>query len=131
MLVMELFRSEGATEQPRRGRPPKTPARPWCLKERTRCPTPRLALVDFHVWLRRELEACVWRAAELARATDLKIQVVAKWLSADLSKRITPNPTSCRLIGRALDVDPDLMLEAAGHRPVESRGELPSRPVRG
>jgi transcriptional regulator with XRE-family HTH domain len=91
-----------------------------------------IGAVDFYGWLRRELAARGWRAADLARAAGLKVQVVAKWLYADPVKRVTPSPASCRLIAKVLDVDPDRVLAAAGHRPVEpGESDRPASPFEG
>lgn len=87
--------------------------------ERAWCPTAIIGAVDFPGWLKRGLEA---------RATGLKVQVVARWLPADPAGRATPSRASWRRVARASDVDSNRVLTAAGHRPVEPGEDRPASP---
>jgi|SRR5579859_1939131 len=56
----------------------------------------------------------------LAEACDVSVQLASKWVAESERKRITPGPKSCQKIAAALGLDPDYVLELAGHRPHDS-----------
>lgn len=72
-----------------------------------------MALYDFlEQWLRDE----DLTASQFARRAHISVGLVYKWLSPDPEARITPGPSSCRKIAAVVGVDPDRILELAGHR---------------
>lgn len=52
----------------------------------------------------------------LAEAFDVPVQSASKWLHENERKRTKPNPDSCEKIAIGLSLDPDYVLELAGHR---------------
>ena len=57
----------------------------------------------------------------LAEVLDVPVQSVSKWVAEDERKRTVPGPASCQKIARGLNLDPDYVLELAGHRSAVSR----------
>ena len=72
-------------------------------------------------FLRAAIREREWTIPQFAKAAHVSIGLAYKWLSEDPAYRITPSPTSCEKIADALGIDPDVMLELAGHR--RRRGE--------
>jgi hypothetical protein len=52
----------------------------------------------------------------LAQACDVSVALASRWVHEDEKKRIVPGPTSCEKIASGLDLDPDYVLQVAGHR---------------
>lgn len=52
----------------------------------------------------------------MADAFGVPVQSVSRWVHEDDHKRTTPRPLACEKIAIALDLDPDYVLELAGHR---------------
>ena len=55
----------------------------------------------------------------MADVFDVPVQSVSKWVADDERKRTVPGPASCQKIARGLDLDPDYVLQLAGHRPAD------------
>lgn len=68
---------------------------------------------SFHTWLRYQLDRREMNASDLARKMDIRPGVISHWVRGE---RI-PSSASCERIADALNVDPDLVLVMAGHRP--------------
>lgn len=69
-----------------------------------------------------------WTIARLAEACDVSDGLAAKWVSENPRLRVIPSPKSCEKIADALGVDPDEVLELAGHRKArEPRTEVDAR----
>lgn len=82
----------------------------------------------FRNWLLAELEKRQWRQADLARAMRPAdpsgiASNISKWLRGDNR----PEPRLCQELAQALGVDVNLVLELAGHKPVEPRNEREQR----
>lgn len=75
-------------------------------------------------FLRTELRARRWNMSDFARAAGVSKQAAGQWLSEDASTRLIPSPASCQKIAAALGIDPDYILELAGHR--KPRPDRPS-----
>ena len=72
-----------------------------------------------------------WNIARLAEACDVDISLASKWVSENARRRVIPGPASCEKIAAALDLDPDYVLELAGHRkPRVDKSETDNRRVR-
>jgi hypothetical protein len=52
----------------------------------------------------------------LSEACDVSVALGSRWVHEDERKRIVPGPASCEKIAIGLDLDPDYVLELAGHR---------------
>jgi hypothetical protein len=52
----------------------------------------------------------------LSDACSVSVALGSRWLHEDERKRIVPSPGSCEKIASGLGLDPDYVLEAAGHR---------------
>ncbi len=52
----------------------------------------------------------------LAEACDVSVQLASKWVSENARYRVTPGPASCEKIAAAFCLDPDYVMELAGHR---------------
>lgn len=52
----------------------------------------------------------------MADVFDVPVQSVSKWVAEDERKRTVPGPASCQKIARGLGLDPDYVLQLAGHR---------------
>ena len=70
------------------------------------------AALKFSIFLQDALERKHWTQYALARAMGVTHGQVSHWHNA---KRV-PSPRSCRRIAEAMDLDPDVVLHAAGHR---------------
>lgn len=69
----------------------------------------------FGDWLRTELDKRGWTLAEFARRLGTWNSLISKWLN-NVQR---PRPAQCHQIAAALGIDPDLVLDAAGHRPTD------------
>lgn len=67
-------------------------------------------------FLKREMLGRSWNVSRLADACDVDIALAARWVAENPKRRVVPGPKSCAKIAAALDVDPDYVLELAGHR---------------
>lgn len=74
---------------------------------------PAMTLVDY---LKATLRERGWSMTDLARRAGVSKQAVGQWLSEDEFTRVSPRPIYCEKIAAALGVDPDYILELAGHR---------------
>lgn len=52
----------------------------------------------------------------LSEACDVSVALASRWVHEDEKKRIVPSPVSCEKIAIGLDLDPDYVLQVAGHR---------------
>jgi transcriptional regulator with XRE-family HTH domain len=99
-------------------------------RQSKRCDT--TAAMDLLDYLKRALRERGWSMTDLARRAGVSKQAVSGWLSEDDFSRLTPGPTSCRKIAKALEVDPDFILTLAGHRDrvvAEADDELPENVI--
>lgn len=71
------------------------------------------ALIDF---LRMHMSTHKWTTRQFADQTGVSPQVAYRWLAPDARYRIIPSPASCIKIALVFGVDPDVVLELAGHR---------------
>lgn len=67
-------------------------------------------------FLRQAMKERAWSIPRLAEACDVNPGLVARWVSKNARYRVTPGPASCKKIAAALGLDPDYVLELAGHR---------------
>jgi len=67
---------------------------------------------SFPDWLMQQLSLRGWIPADLVRATGLNSSTVSRWLNPHAGP---PSPSSCAKIARALKIDDDEVLRAAGH----------------
>ena len=67
----------------------------------------------FVEWLRTQLRRRGWNAAELARRLRVPSGTISRWMTGERQ----PSSRSCDLLADVLDVDLDLVLTLAGHRP--------------
>jgi transcriptional regulator with XRE-family HTH domain len=70
---------------------------------------------QFGAWLRRQLRVAGLNQSELAEKIGTSTGTVSMWATG---KRV-PEPASCDLIADALGVGFDVVLAAAGHRPLD------------
>jgi transcriptional regulator with XRE-family HTH domain len=66
----------------------------------------------FSAWLREEMQRREWRQADFARATDIDVSMVSRWLQGR-----RPDPASLERVADALGAELDILLTLAGHRP--------------
>ena len=85
--------------------------------------------MPIHSLLRAELETrFANNLSRMGEACDASPSMVSKWVSEDTRRRSVPSPSSCARIAAALGLDPDYVLELAGHRqPREPRAEVDAR----
>jgi transcriptional regulator with XRE-family HTH domain len=74
----------------------------------------------FSAWLREEMQRREWRQADFARATDIDVSMVSRWLQGR-----RPDPASLERVAEALGADLDALLTLAGHRPRSPRDDDP------
>ncbi len=74
----------------------------------------------FGAWLRQELQRREWRQADFARATEIDVSMISRWLQGR-----RPDPASLERVAVALGVDLDALLTLAGHRPRSPRDDDP------
>jgi transcriptional regulator with XRE-family HTH domain len=67
----------------------------------------------FRAWLRDEMEKRRWNESELGRQTGILPSVINRWGRGEYG----PNANSCVKIANALGVDPQFVMELAGHKP--------------
>jgi transcriptional regulator with XRE-family HTH domain len=67
-------------------------------------------------YLRETVVTRGWTIPRLPDACDVAVGLAQRWVSENPRYRVTPNPRSCEKIAAALDIDPDYLLEMAGHR---------------
>jgi transcriptional regulator with XRE-family HTH domain len=70
--------------------------------------------------LREEMRRREWRQADFARAADVDVSMVSRWLRGR-----RPDPASLERVATALGVDLDALLTLAGHRPPTVRDDDP------
>jgi len=70
--------------------------------------------LKFATWFHGQLLYREMSPADFARRTEIKPQTISKWL---LGERV-PSPLYCDLIADAFLLDPDIVLDVAGHRPM-------------
>lgn len=70
--------------------------------------------VTFGEWLREQLGRKNLSQADLARAVGVVTSTTSHWVN---NKRV-PDPPACHAIAAALDIDSDIVLAMAGHRPL-------------
>ena len=68
----------------------------------------------FGYWLQQQIDSREMSRAEFARRLKRNPSRISEWING---KRI-PDPASCDLIADALNLDLDLVLFQAGHRPM-------------
>jgi transcriptional regulator with XRE-family HTH domain len=68
---------------------------------------------EFIAWMRDELEKRRWSQAELGRRSDILASVINRWDRGEWA----PNANSCLKIANAFGVEPQFVLEMAGHAP--------------
>lgn len=68
---------------------------------------------SFSVWLDHQLKRREWNQREFARRSGLSKSAISEWVRGTQ----TPDPDSCLKIADALNVDSDMVLVFAGHRP--------------
>ena len=66
----------------------------------------------YSAWLREEMQRRALRQADFARATDIDVSMVSRWLQGR-----RPAPASLERVAEALGADLDALLTLAGHRP--------------
>jgi transcriptional regulator with XRE-family HTH domain len=71
------------------------------------------AKVTFRAWLQDEMDKRRWSESELARQTGILPSVINRWKRGEYG----PNANSCVKIANALGVDPQFVMELAGHEP--------------
>lgn len=71
-------------------------------------------------WMREEMRRRGWRQADFARAVDVDVSMVSRWLHGR-----RPDPASLERVAAALGVDLDALLTLAGHRPHSARDDDP------
>lgn len=74
----------------------------------------------YSAWLREEMGRRAWRQADFARATDIDVSMVSRWLQGR-----RPDPASLERVAEALGADLDALLTLAGHRPRSPRDDDP------
>jgi len=67
-----------------------------------------------------EMRRREWRQADFARAADIDVSMVSRWLQGR-----RPDPASLERVASALGVDLDALLTLAGHRPRSPRDDDP------
>ena len=75
---------------------------------------------SFGEWVREEMRRREWRQADFARATDVDVSMVSRWLHGR-----RPDPASLERVALALGADLDALLTLAGHRPRSPRDDDP------
>ena len=75
-------------------------------------PAPPSRDPDFGVWLSAELERRGWSRFHFAQVADVHASMVYRWTEGQ-----RPEPAQCEKIAAGLNVDLDIVLAAAGHRP--------------
>jgi transcriptional regulator with XRE-family HTH domain len=78
-------------------------------------------------FLRQAMRDRGWTIPQLADACDASLGLVQRWVSENPRYQVTPSPASCEKIAAALSLDPDTMLELAGHR--HRRAPLEDDPI--
>lgn len=76
--------------------------------------------VAFSAWLREEMQRREWRQADFARATNIDVSMVSRWLQGR-----RPDPASLERIAEALGEELDMLLTLAGHRPRAAHDDDP------
>lgn len=67
-------------------------------------------------FLKESMRERGWKIPQLAEACDVNPGLAARWVSANPRYRVNPGPASCVKIAAAFGLDPDYVLELAGHR---------------
>lgn len=75
---------------------------------------------SFTTWVREELRRREWRQADFARATEIDVSMVSRWLRGR-----RPDPASLERVAVALGADLDALLTLAGHRPRTPKDDDP------
>lgn len=75
---------------------------------------------SYGAWMREEMRRREWRQADFARATEIDVSMVSRWLQGR-----RPDPASLERVAEALGVDLDTLLTLAGHRPRTPRDDDP------
>lgn len=75
---------------------------------------------SFIEWMQEEMRRREWRQADFARAADVDVSMVSRWLHGR-----RPDPASLERVAAALGVDFDALLTLAGHRPRSPRDDDP------
>lgn len=70
----------------------------------------------FSSWLKQQIDSRFPSAAEFARRAGTSTANVARW-TRTAGKQVVPDPDSCVLIAKALNLAPDYVLYVAGHLP--------------
>ncbi len=70
----------------------------------------------FSSWLKQQIDSRFPSAAEFARRAGTSTANVARWTRTS-GKQVIPDPDSCVLIAKALNLAPDYVLYLAGHLP--------------
>jgi transcriptional regulator with XRE-family HTH domain len=76
--------------------------------------------------LKREMHTRHWNVSRLAEACGADVALTSRWVAENPERRVTPGPRSCQKIAEALDLDPDYVLELAGHRKPQLASSRPS-----
>lgn len=82
--------------------------------------------MEFHEWLRGELERRRMTQAAFARAINIEQGSVSRWLKAD--DPTIPTPKMCRRIADELGLDAHVVLQFAGHLGEMSSDDGPPDP---
>ncbi len=85
-------------------------------------PAVQAARDGFGRWLRDEIDRRGWTVADFARAIGCYHSVAYRWVHG----ASRPRPIQCEQIARALGIDYDRVLDAAGHRPYAGASEIRS-----
>ncbi len=75
---------------------------------------------SYSAWMRDEMRRRAWRQADFARAVEIDVSMVSRWLQGR-----RPDPASLERVAGALGVDLDALLTLAGHRPRTPRDDDP------
>jgi transcriptional regulator with XRE-family HTH domain len=75
---------------------------------------------SFPSWMRQEMARREWRQADFARAAEVDVSMISRWLRGR-----RPDPASLERIAAALGVDGDALLTLAGHRPPSPQDDDP------
>lgn len=79
------------------------------------------AEAPIHPFLRQRLsDAFKGNISRFAEACDSTPSMASKWISDDPRRRVTPSSASCKKIARGLRINPDYVLQLAGHREGET-----------
>ena len=75
---------------------------------------------SFREWMLAEMRRREWRQADFARATDVDVSMISRWLRGR-----RPDTASLERVAVALGVDLDTLLTLAGHRLPSPRDDDP------